>query len=693
MFGRGPRACCSALVALSLVASGCRTGKEYRFLADDGQVRYARNVATEIEYPDAEGIGPSLQANTLPPNTISRHESLTPWPMTLEEAVKMALATSDVIRDLGGRIINGPQAVATAYDAALQESHPLYGVEGALSAFDAEATTSIFWENNHRALNNIFLGGGVRDFQQQRSPFTAQLTKRTATGSQLSVRNNTIYDLNNSPGNLFHSAYDTQFEGEIRQPLLQGAGVEYNRIAGPQGTRSQAANGVSIARINTDISLTQFEVGIQTLVSDVENAYWDLYYAYRDLDAKILHRDKALELWRKADAKQEAADREMQAREQYFSAKLQVEDALAGTPRRGTQTGAGTGGGYFAGVGGVYSCERKLRFLLGLPPADGSLIRPADEPSTAKITFDWNEVVDEALYRRVELRRQKWLIKRRELELVAARNYLLPRLDALALYRFRGFGNDLLGPSLSNDNQFDNAFGNLMLGHYQEWQMGAQLNVPLGFRQAMAGVRNAELQLTRERAVLANQERQIVHEMSEAIAEVERAHNALTTQFDRRLAAERQLALVENKAANPPSGEAVPIEFIFDAQRRWTDAQLAYFRTLVEYNVAVKNVHWEKGSLLDHCEVYLAEGPWNPKAYVDARKRTHERSVARPMDYKLTRPDTVSRGGYPQQMDTEGMLMAPGAENVVPPAPEAPAERLPPSGEPPPPPPMPPVKA
>ena len=77
--------------------------------------------------------------------------------------------------------------------------------------------------------------------------------------------------------------------------------MEFNRIAGPNGVLGLPA-GVSLARINTDITLTDFEEGVRTLVSDVENAYWDLYFAYRDLDAKIAGRNRALETWRAVHA-------------------------------------------------------------------------------------------------------------------------------------------------------------------------------------------------------------------------------------------------------------------------------------------------------------------------------------------------------------------------------------------------------
>ena len=80
---------------------------------------------------------------------------------------------------------------------------------------------------------------------------------------------------------------------EVRQPLLQGAGPQFNRIAGPGATPGEY-NGVMVSRINTDIALTNFETGVRNLVSDVEIAYWELYFQYRSLDAVIAGRDSAL---------------------------------------------------------------------------------------------------------------------------------------------------------------------------------------------------------------------------------------------------------------------------------------------------------------------------------------------------------------------------------------------------------------
>jgi outer membrane protein TolC len=498
-------------------------------------------------------------------------------------------------------------------------------------------------------LNNVFFGGGTRLLQQDLHRYQAQISKRSATGGEFTARKIFDYDANNSPGNNDPALpWGVQLEGEFRQPLFQGAGVEFNRIAGP-GATPGVYRGVLIARVNTDISLAEFEIGVRNLVNDVENLYWELYYAYRDLDAKVAARNRALEVWRRIDNLRASGRRggeleqEAQAREQYFRLESEVQNALSGGPADRVRSNV------FRGAGGVQATERRLRLLMGIPVTDGRLIRPSQDPLAARILFDWRDMVAEALTRRPELRQQKWAIKRAELELAASKNFLLPRVDAVGRYRFRGLGHNLLNAE-RQPMRFDNAVQDLTTGDFQEWQMGVEVELPIGFRRAHAAVRNAEIALARQHAILDAQEQEVVHDLSAAYAEVQRAYAISQTNFNRRLAAMQQLDALENKFRDADEGESLRLlDLLLNAQRRLADAESDYFRSLIEYTLAVKNVHLQKGSLLDYSEVYLAEGPWPAKAYADAEER-EATTVAPPpvLEQFHHAPPPVSRGPYGQ---------------------------------------------
>jgi hypothetical protein len=257
-------------------------------------------------------------------------------------------------------------------------------------------------------------------------------------------------------------------------------------------------------------------------------------------------------------------------------------------------------------------------------------------------------------------------VKRRELEVVASRNFLLPRLDTVGRYRWRG-----LGHNLADDNrqpvQFDNAYQDLTTGDFQEWQVGVEMTMPLGFRKGHAAVRNAELQLARERALLDQTEREIAHDLSAAVAEVDRAHLIAQTNYNRRSAAREQLAALEQRFDRSDEGQKIQLlNLLLDAQRRLTEAESNYFRSLLEHANAIKNVHYQKGSLLDFNEIYLTEGRWPDKAYHDAAQRERGKHPPMPgLNYILRAPLPLSRGVFHQRIEPSRPIFSPQATESI----------------------------
>jgi len=476
---------------------------------------------------------------------------------------------------------------------------PRFGEEAALAEFDAILHSSAFFENNDRQLNNRFFGNqGI--FQQDLHNYQLGISKRSATGSTMSVRNFTTYDSNNQLSNAIgRSSFDQIIETEIRQPLLQGAGTVFNRIAGP-GARPGQINGFLIGRVRTDISLTDFERSVRDLVADVENAYWDLHFAFRDLEAKVDARDIALVTAKKLEAQTatQGTGDAAQAMEQYYRFESDVIDSVNGRSVDGTRTNNGSAGGSFRGTGGLRVAERRLRLILGMDINDGKLIRPSDDPAQAPILYDWASSSGEAISRREEIRRQRWVIKQRELELLANRNFLKPQLDVVGRYRFRGFGKDLI----NYDNKSD-AVSNLLDGNYQEWQAGLEYTLPVGFRKAFTAVRNSQLALHRESEVLKEQERVVLYGLSNAMNEMKRSYDSMQLQEKRLSEIVRQLNTLQAKW---DSGQDPALDVLLDTHRRLLDARLRYHQSRVEYALAIRNVEFEKGSLLEFCKISLA---------------------------------------------------------------------------------------
>ena len=155
------------------------------------------------------------------------------------------------MRDLGVTVLRNPDGIRSVQDPAIVFTDPRFGEEAALSQFDAQLAASSFFEKNDRVFNNTFFGtAGL--LRQDLHNYNVEISKRSATGAQMAVRNITEYDHNNSVGNRFgnpSASWTTYFEGEVRQPLLQGGGLSFNRIAGPGNQPGRAER--SVARTST----------------------------------------------------------------------------------------------------------------------------------------------------------------------------------------------------------------------------------------------------------------------------------------------------------------------------------------------------------------------------------------------------------------------------------------------------------
>ncbi len=539
------------------------------------------------------------------------HEPLTlsdperaPWLIAPAEAVQIAVENSKILQDLGGSVLRSVSGISSIHEPAIQATDPRLGIEAALSAFDAQFTSGAFLSKNDFPINNRFLGGGTNIVKQDLITFRNELTKATAYGSELFARTNTLYDSNSQPSNLFRSSWQANIEAGFRHHLGRGGGLDYNRIAGP-GAPPGTYSGVLIARVSADSSVIDFEMGLRDLVNDVENAYWDLYFAYRNLEAKIAARDAALNTWRVErllrEQQSSSGDKEARAREQYYRLESQVLEALTGREIEGTRTNNGSSGGTFRAVEGVHVTERRLRLLMNLPINDHRMLRPSHDPILVNVLFSWPEISRESLLLRPELRKQDLQIKRSQLELVASKNALKPQVDLLSQYRIRGLGHDLWGFDTA---PFDNAVANLTSGQFQEWQFGAELSLPVGFRRAYNNVRNAHLKLARDHDILSQKQRRIIHDLSNAYASAIRSFEIANVTMNQRLAAHEQLAILKNLEENK---SRVNTNEMLDAQARAAQADAAFYDALVRYMVALKNVHYEKGTILEYNNITFAD--------------------------------------------------------------------------------------
>ncbi len=645
----------SVLIGMT-VSTGCHPTQPF-YLHETGDLSHYLEKATKVEHPDVDAPHLPEVEHATKPITITHPDFRELWDLTLEDCISIALNNAKVMRggqtprtqqgqiiagSLEGNLTDVPSGFSTVYNPAIRESgvggEDGVGVEAALAAFDTQV--HVFGDQG----NNGFLGRSDRPQNVFVNPFNpagfigvrqltngglvSQLQKKTATGTTFTASADTSYQrgiviggtafgLPSQPNQPLNHVWTQTLQVGVDQPLLRGRGEQINRIP------------VIIARIGNDTEIAALETRLQKMVCNIEILYWDLYNAYRNLETAKAGRDSTQATWQVVNERTHGgvdnAQAEAQARGQFWGFEGQLKAALRD----------------------LHDRENHLRFILGLAPTDGRLIRPIDEPTLARVTFDWNEVLAESMVKRPELRLKRWDISRRELELILARNNLLPILNVGGLYRWVGLGDDLINASRNGLNfpaPNSTAWDNLFQGRFQEFTFTGDFQFAVGYRRELAGVTNAQLKVARERALLEDMELDVTHGLTKMIRTLDADYNLAQTYFNQWVASEKEVSAAALVYEEGLGSGSQSLNLLLEAQRRRAQAQALYYQWISEYNKALADLHTIKGSILEYNGIAFEEGPWAKKAYWDALGRARELDAAHPLNYGWTRPNVVSMG-------------------------------------------------
>jgi len=503
--------------------------------------------------------------------------------ISLQECVAMALEN--------GRV-DGQKLKVFAYDPAIAGTE----IEYSASRFDARWLSSIQWSGADQPVNTAFQsiqpGLGVPVFVQHAASTGTRLVKPLPTGGIIGAGFSTDYLFSNQDSPI-NPSYTPAATLTFEQPLLQGYGVELNQLSSShpggilQPVQNSAALGLLLTRNLFDKSKADFETRLQDLLLDVEKCYWNLVYSYWVLYSKTKAIHLLVEQWHMEKDKFERNQASVQdlaaIEEQYHLFRAERVSAM----------GSGIGSP------GVLEAERRLRLAVGLPIEDGTRLVPSDTPAESPYQPDWDEALGKAMNSRPELESRRKDLRQAALILQREKNLLLPDLRFLSSYGSNGLGGRLDG---AGDN---NALRSMTRGSYNNYSLGLNLDVPIGFRSAQALVRKSKLQLTQAHEALKNEEERITSELQRSYRLVIQVQLQIQVFRDRRLAAARQL-VARNEAVRAGI-DLVPILLI--AQRALVDALRDEQQAIAEYNIALADFERQKGTITRHNNISISEGP------------------------------------------------------------------------------------
>lgn len=501
---------------------------------------------------------PSVRLPNVPmPDTVSH--PLTdpqPWNLSLDDAIRTALANSEVIRVLAGtsatssgRTIYDPAITNTQIDQARATFDPRLQVDN--NFYRSESPQASLIDPNDPTAGVLIDGLGVETHRM-----STGLSKSTITGGSASLNVDTDWGHTNTGGLALNPQTGSSLEMGLTQPLLQGGGSRVNTAP------------ILLARIDTERSFFQLKDSVQQMVTGVIEAYWALVFARTDVWAR--------------------RQQVMQGTEAFLfaEASLSVGRGNAADVAQSRSALANFRAGLIVAEANLIQREAALRNILGLPPSGPSQIVPVSQPSLGRLDVDWDNILRTAEVYRPDLIELKLILEADEQSLLMARNQALPRVDAVALYRWNGL----------EGKTPDRTYLGSRPGQFTDWQLGVNFSVPLGLRQSRAELRRQELVIMRDLANL----QQGLHNASHVLATSYRNLALYYEQYEAyketRSAAAKNLD-VQAERYRVGQENALFLN-VLQAISDWGNSISSEAQALTTYNAELANLEQQTGTIL-----------------------------------------------------------------------------------------------
>ena len=571
-----------ALVACALGGGGCvRTPPTVPFEPRAMQARqldvaqpaaYARRPALEDQPRTASGVldvealaaRASRDAAALSDGGPSTQPTTGPAPAEIE------LSLADCVRLA---TLNNHDVRVAAFGPAIEETR----VVEAEARFDPSFQQRFEFQYSDQQITNLagaFAGPAIVNDLQRNYSSSTSLTQPLGNGGEASITYGVTYL--DAQGNVDRGLTDTAetFQSSLTlrftQPLLRDFGSDVNRAR------------IVINRNNQRVEVLAFRNAIEETALTVEQAYWQLYAAEREVG---IQRDL---LGRTVEASDRIARRLAVAQD---TDRGQVSQALIGVNQRQIAL--------VQAEARRADLSAQLKRLIAdpdLPILGPTRIVPTTEPVAQPLVFDAGDSVEAALLYRPELAQQVVRVASSEAALQVGRNSVLPRLDFVVTGGVQGL-DDAYGTAVSNQFGFEGFTAGA----------GLQLEVPLGNRAARSVLRRALLQRLQAIAEYGRLIDQITFEVDVALRRVDTAYAVLLKSRELTASAEEQVRVSDNQEQNAASLDAAFV----DRRLRFLDtlavAQNAESRALADFNAALAEFERSKGTLLRYNNIVLAE--------------------------------------------------------------------------------------
>ncbi len=359
--------------------------------------------------------------------------------------------------------------------------------------------------------------------------------------------------------------YTSSAEFDLTQPIFKDFGPEitYARI-------HIAQNSFNTARLD-------LKVQIITAISNAQIAYWNILKAREDLAARELAHRQALDLL-------EQSKREMELGNRAYPDVLQAEATAASREEA-----------VIVAQNLVKNSEDTLRQVIGVQDtgvwSQAIVVEDKLGEDFVLINMTTQECLKEAFKSRPDYQKALDALKTAEVNLMLAKNDLLPDLDLAYGLDFNGASND--------EDSFRRTFR--PGSHFSDWNVGVTWTVPWGRRLELAEYHDKSNVVKRQKIALTQLVLQIVKEVRAALRQVEtNAQRAKTAKGAYELQA-KKLEVEQKKFSLGSSSSFQVLEF----QEDLVQANVARISAIVDYQQSVIQLWQALGTTLEKNDIVL----------------------------------------------------------------------------------------
>ena len=483
--------------------------------------------------------------------------------LSLDEAVALAIANN--------------QDLNVSVNAAEASRYVLFANMG---IFDPLGEAAVLRSHSEQPATSQLAGANVT--QSDTTDISARVTQLAPTGGRFSLGFAGRRTSTNSTFFFVNPSWSTGLTLSVSQPLLRNFG------------RDTTTWLIQTARNSRDASYQGFVRSVQTAVNGVEQAYWDLVYAIRNLAVK-----------------QEAL---VVARDLNRITRIKIDvGSLAPIDITQTEVGIATAEqNIIIAESLIGDAQDRLKRLLSFNPEQWAVpIVPTDEVRADLPAVKVDDGIRTALERRPEIIAAEYNVDSDRIRYDFWRNQTRPQLDLVGSYGFSGIGGtttlrDSDGNVISRmSGGFGDSFQQILDRDFKSWSIGLNFSYPILNRRAR-GERGAAL-FTWEssKALLNSLEQNVLLEVRAAARDIDTARRTIAAAQKSRELAERNLDAERKKFDN---GMTTSFQ-VTQIQNDLSAARSLELQALAVYRKALSTYHYAIADILEWKNIRIEDLP------------------------------------------------------------------------------------